>query len=112
MIYTRNVYTCPVYPMNPQLLFQVFPTDKLDNNILFVERYVKHQDMDCLPSNNIQIMNLTTALDFENCEKWCTSNSTCGGIVVYNYACYMKDESCKNNLFQQDNISTLIKYET
>ena len=77
----------------------------------FLVTYIKHQDKDCLSGNNIQAMNLKTALDFDNCKKLCNSNTNCGGILVYKDACYLKGESCKNNLFHQGDRFILIKYQ-
>ena len=102
-------FAYPAYTTDVSSFSQI---DTVHNKILFVAIHVKHQDKDCLSGNNIQIMNLTSALDFENCEKWCTNNGTCGGFVVYNYGCYFKNLSCKFNLVYGRDLMTLIKYES
>ena len=56
-------------------------------------------------------MGLSTAMDFENCKKWCSNNANCGGFTVYKYVAYFKDQSCKNSMFSGGGRSTFIKQE-
>ena len=43
-------------------------------------------------------MNPDNTGNYDNCKEWCVARNDCGGIVIYDEKCYLKDTSCKNDM--------------
>ena len=56
------------------------------------------QYKDCLPHNDIYSLKSNQNTNYENCRKWCSENSNCGGFTVWQNTCYFKNKNCKDGI--------------
>ena len=71
-------------------------------------KFNRHENKDCLFGRNIHFMHSNQHTNYEDCSKWCSDNSECGGFTVYSKICYFKTADCKKDLFTNNGRTTFI----
>ena len=46
--------------------------------------------------------------EYDVCNQWCTQNIPCGGYTVIDGVCYFKNDTCDNNLEQNEDRTTFL----
>ena len=59
--------------------------------------FTSNINTDCTTSE-IHTMSPENSGNYDNCMEWCVARDNCGGIVIYNAKCYLKDTTCKNDM--------------
>ena len=70
--------------------------------------FTSHHNTDCSTSS-IHTMSPDNSGDYGNCPDWCVARDNCGGIVIYDGKCYLKDTNCKNDMKSFMGATVLVK---
>ena len=67
-----------------------------------------YDNRDCT-ARELHTMSPDNSGNYDNCKEWCVARDDCGGIVIHNGKCYLKDTNCIKKLGSSNVALILLK---